>query len=242
MDQVPEVKLQSELSVPSEALIKAQQHAVAGQLALELMHDLRNPLEALGHLTYLALQCADDPAKVRSYLNMAQEQMAIIAELASHPLDFARNSGPPKLADLVLIAESALRIHQRTIESKKIHLVRDLAEKVEGSIYSAEILQVVSNLILNALDALPESGSLHLRLRKRGKSILILVADNGHGIPREHSEIIFQPFFTTKETRGTGLGLALSKRIVGHHGGKIQMRSCVTPGRNGTVFRISLPA
>jgi signal transduction histidine kinase len=241
MERTANRKPQSEFAISNETETNGQERAIAAQLALELMHDLRNPLEALSYLTYLALQDIDDPVKVRSYLHSAQEQMAILDGLARQPLDFARNYHAPRLSDLGMVAESALRIHQRTIESKKIHLVREIPRRVIASIHSVEILQVVSNLVVNALDALPQCGVLRIRLRQRGSSIHILVADNGHGISPKHSEVIFQPFFTTKGEHGTGLGLALSKRIIGHHGGIIQVRSCVTPGRSGTVFRISLP-
>ncbi len=105
-----------------------------------------------------------------------------------------------------------------------------------------EILQVVSNLIVNALDALPADGTLTLRLRKRTNSIQMLIADNGHGIPAKHAAFIFEPFFTTKAERGTGIGLALSKKIVERHGGRIWVRSSVRVGKSGTTFRISLPA
>ena len=105
-----------------------------------------------------------------------------------------------------------------------------------------ELLQVLSNLIVNALDALPSKGQLSLRLRRRGSGVHIVIADNGHGIKAEHSDRIFQPFFTTKGERGTGLGLALSRAIVERHRGKISMRSSVQPGRSGTMFRIRLPA
>jgi signal transduction histidine kinase len=104
------------------------------------------------------------------------------------------------------------------------------------------MLQVISNLLKNALDALPHNGVLCLRLRKRLGHIHFLIADNGHGIPAEHRNNIFKPFFTTKEDRGNGLGLSLSREIVERHRGKIHMRTSVHPDRSGTTFRISLPA
>ena len=72
--------------------------------------------------------------------------------------------------------------------------------------------------------------------------IEFVIADNGHGIPKEHTSDIFQPFFTTKEDRGTGLGLAVSKNIVERHKGRISVRSSVRPGKSGTIFKISIPA
>lgn len=103
------------------------------------------------------------------------------------------------------------------------------------------MLQVLSNLIVNALDALPASGTLHLRLRKSEGKVHFLIAGNGHGIPAENLQSIFQAFFTTKEERGTGLGLALVKKIVERHDGTIRLRSSIREGRKGTAFKISLP-
>jgi signal transduction histidine kinase len=234
--------LKAQLAVAVEALRKTEEQAIAGLLALEVMHEIRNPLEALSNLTYLAIMEADDAEKVRSYLRLAEEQMASVRRVASQTLSFAKSRSSPKSINLVALAEAALRIHQRTIESKKLHLVKDLPEVVVAPIYTGEILQVISNVIVNALDALPEDGTLFLRLRKSQGKVHLTIADNGHGIPAEHIDAIFKPFFTTKEEKGTGLGLAISKRIIERHSGRIVLRSSVRPGKSGTLFRISLPA
>ncbi|MDX6463182.1 MAG: hypothetical protein QOE55_6879 [Acidobacteriaceae bacterium] len=120
--------------------------------------------------------------------------------------------------------------------------MKDLPESLTAQVHSGEILQLVSNLIANALDALPLEGTLWLKLRKRRDQVHLVVADNGHGIPSELVDQVFQAFFTTKEDRGTGLGLSLSRKVVAHHRGKIRLRSSVRPGKSGTVFKISLPA
>jgi signal transduction histidine kinase len=242
MDETTISGLQSSLAAATEALRKSEERATAGQLALEVMHELRNPLEALGHLTYPALHATDDAEKVRHYLRLAQEQMATVSQIAAQPLEFARSSGSAKSIQLAFLAESAVRIHQRRIETKKIHLVTDLAQDAIAEVHTGEMLQVVSNLIANALDALPEGGILHLALRKRSDAIHLSVADNGHGIAAEHRDAIFKPFCTTKGERGTGLGLSLSKKIVDRHNGSIRMRSSVVPGKSGTAFRIALPS
>lgn len=220
----------------------ADERALAGQLALEVMHEIRNPLETLGYLNYLALNEAEDPEQVRKYLGLAQEQIETLGRVATQTLGYARASYATKPIDLFELAEAALRIHRRTVESRNIHLVRDLARGLMTEAHEGRILQVVSNLIVNALDALPESGTLTLRLRKRGGFVHLIVADNGHGIATEHLERIFERFFSTKEAAGNGLGLSLSKRIVEEHRGKIRLRTSVRPGRSGTMFRMSLPA
>ena len=242
MDLKPLTDAESKLEIAAQALRRSEERAIAGQLALELMHEIKNPLESLGHLTHLTLVDAEDPEKVKKYMRQAQEQMAIVSQIASQTLGFVRSSQVPQPMDLVALAEAALRIHQRRIDAGKVRLVKELPESAVAKVYTTEMLQVLSNLIVNALDALPEAGTLCLRLKKRGGQVQFVVADNGHGIPRENCGKVFQPFFTTKEDRGTGLGLALSRKIVERHRGRISMRSSVRPGRSGTLFRISLPA
>jgi len=198
-------------------------------------------LEALSNLNYMILQTADDPEKVRAYSKLAEEQTTTLNRIANQTLGFARSARAPEATSLDSVAEAALRIHQRTIEAKKIHLVKEF-EEVVAEIYPGEILQVISNVVFNALDSLPREGTLCLRLRKRRGEIQLLIADNGHGIPKENLAHVFQPFFTTKEGRGTGLGLSLSKDIMDRHRGKIRIRSSDRPGKSGTTFKISIPA
>jgi signal transduction histidine kinase len=242
MDEITISGLQTRLAATVEALRMVEERAVAGQLALEMMHEIKNPLEALGHLIYLAHEEATDCEKVSRYTRLAEEQIATLNYIAGETLGFARASHVPKAIDVVALAEAALRIHRRTIEAKQVHLVKDLPKGVVAQVHTGEILQVISNLIVNALDALPAQGTLCLRVRKRRSEVQFLIADNGHGIPPTDAREIFQPFFTTKEDRGTGLGLALSKKIVERHRGKISMRSSVRAGKSGTTFRVSLPA
>jgi signal transduction histidine kinase len=232
--------LRSKLNVAAEALRKAEERALAGQFALEVMHEIRNPLEAVGYLVHLATDEAE-PAVVREYLRQAEEQMATVHQIAAQTLGFARLLPTPQEVDLIELAEAAFRIHHRRITAQKIHLVRDFSERAFAQIYTGEILQVVSNLLANALDALPEGGTILLRVRKRGSHVQLLVADNGQGMAPDHLARLFEPFFTTKQDRGTGLGLALSKKIIERHTGTISARSSHLPRRNGTTFRIKLP-
>jgi signal transduction histidine kinase len=233
---------ETKLLAASEALRRAEERATAGQLALEVIHEIRNPLQALGYLVFLTQQSAGDPDKVSGYMQAAEEQMATLNQIATGTLRLAKDSPSPQPVSVSVLTEAAIRIHQRTIDSKRARLVKDIREEIVVEAYTREILQVISNLIVNALDAIPETGTVHLRVRKSGGRVCILVADNGHGIPKENTPLLFQPFFSTKEGRGTGLGLCVSKRIIDHHNGTICVRSSVRPGRSGTAFRISLPA
>ncbi len=119
MESAEVSELKAKLAIATDRLRKSEERATAGQLALEVMHEIRNPLEALGHLNYLALKCADQSVKVREYLTRAEEQLATLNRIASQSLGFARSLSSPRPIDLVTVAEAALRIHQRTIQEKE---------------------------------------------------------------------------------------------------------------------------
>ena len=227
--------------VKQNPLHNASSQRVAEHLALEVLHEIRNPLEALGNLSHLAYQEADNPRQVRKYMRLAAEQIATLNHIASQTLGYAQSYPAPKTTNLAELMKSAIRIHQNTMEKKKIHLIKDFPEGLTMEVHSGELLQVFSNLIANALDALPVYGILRLRFRQRQNEVHFIIADNGQGIPKENLEEVFEPFFTTKEEKGTGIGLSLSKKIVAHHHGRIRARSSVRPGSSGTTFRISLP-
>jgi signal transduction histidine kinase len=191
-------ELEAKLELATEALRKSEERATAGRLALEVMHDIRNPLESLRNLTHLTFLEANNPDEVRRYTVLADEQMAIALDIANRTLGFARVPTAPRSVNLIQLAESALRIHQQTIEAKRVRLVKDLPDEVSAPVYTGEMLQVLSNLIDNALDALPPDGTLCLRFRQRQGKVHLVVADNGHGIPDEVMDNIFKPFFSIR--------------------------------------------
>ena len=211
-------------------------------LALEMLHQIRNPLEVLRYLVYLADQEAENPEQVKRYMQMAEEHLGTLSRIAGQTLHFAELADGPASIDLVDLAEFALRLHQQTIESKQIHLVKDLPKGLLAGVYRGQMLHVISSLIVNAIENLHPDGTLSIRLRKRRDGLHLMVVDNGHGIAAEHQPRIFEPFFSTKGKAGAGIGLALARQIVEDHHGKVRMRSSVRPGRTGTAFKVYLPA
>ena len=240
MNFTPVPRTGEKLASAEEALLKAEQRSIAGLLALEMMHEIRNPLEALGQLVYLAREQADDPNQVRQQMQLAEEQIALLREVADQTLGFTRST-PPKVVDLAALAEAALRIHKRAIQAKDVRLVKEFSREIPAQVQRGEMLQVISNLIANAVEALEIRGRLHVRIRKTIDKAHFIVADNGCGIRPEHMDSLFEPYFTTKGDYGTGLGLHLSKKIIERHGGTIAVRSTVREGRSGTTFKIFLP-
>jgi signal transduction histidine kinase len=202
---------------------------------------VNNPLEALTNLVYLTKQEAHDPDYVRRNMLVAETQLDRLGEIARKTLSFYREQSEAKEFDLVEIAESALRIHAHRLSAGSVELRKDLPEKLMVRALGGEILQVFTNFILNAIDAMPENGAvLCLRMRTDKERAHITISDNGHGIPPSIRKSLFEPYVTHKST-GTGVGLWLSKRILDKHKGTIRFRSSHEPGKSGTTFRVSLP-
>jgi signal transduction histidine kinase len=137
--------------------------------------------------------------------------------------------------------DSALKAHWHRAKRQNMDIRKRVAGPAMASVFAGEILQILSNLILNSLDALPESEPvLCIRVRTSQGKVHITIADNGSGIESSICQNMFQPHRTTK-SHGTGLGLWLSRKIVEKHSGTISCRSSRQPGRSGTTFRLSLP-
>lgn len=224
-----------------ESLRQIQRQAVAGQFAAAIMHEINNPLEAIGNLVYLLEMDARNTSLVLERTRQIEEQLSTLRRIARQTLSFYKPSALREEVAATSLVEAALRTQGPNISAKRIRIEKDLLNDATVEVHPGEMLQVVSNLIANAVDAMPINGTLYLRAGRSCCSVHILVADNGHGIPPEIVGKIFEPFFTTKQEKGTGLGLAIAKTIVERNRGHIRTRSSVTAGRTGTAFRISMP-
>jgi signal transduction histidine kinase len=223
------------------ALRRSQALAVAGQYAAAIMHEINGPLEAVTNLNYLLQTSVANAEQVRQFSGLIDEQLAVLTRLSRQTLSFFHSGDTREAVAVALLAEAALRVHQHKIAAKKIRLLKDLPRDVSVEAHPSAMLQVLSNLFANAVEALPEYGTLSVRARQRNSEVHITVVDDGPGIPATVEDRIFDPFFTTKQERGTGLGLAITKAIVETHRGRIRTHSSTRSGRSGTAFRISLP-
>lgn len=207
------------------------------------MHEVNGPLEALGNLVYLAKQDADHPEMVRHYLQIAEEQLGHVQELARRTLSFYRYraySAAEKI-DIIEVLDSALHMQRPQLLTKKVEVCRDHPDSAGVIANAGELMQVFTNLVANSIEALPEGGTLYLRVSRSDGHTHILIADNGKGIPDEQRRRLFEPFATSNKEKGTGLGLWMSKTLVEKHRGRIRHRSSTKPGQSGTAFRVSLP-
>lgn len=223
------------------ALMRSEQIALAGRFAGAVMHEVNNPLEALGNLVYLAKQHVTDAHMVNQYLGMAEEQLVRVQDIARKTLSFYRPNAVGEEVDLDRLLDSALHMQHPQIMTKRIDVRRGRSGVASVHANAGELLQVFTNLIANSVDALPDEGTLHVRVSRSRDHVHILIVDNGRGIPAEQRQRLFEPFATSNKEKGTGLGLWMSKTLVERHRGHIRHRSNTTPGRAGTAFRVSLP-
>jgi signal transduction histidine kinase len=211
-----------------------------------MAHEINNPLEAVTNLLYLARNASEATDQVREYLALADEELQRVGHIAKRTLAFYRDPVSPVVMDVGAAIDEVLGIFQRKLTAKGVQIKKRYAESTSVLCNSGEIRQVLSNVILNAIDAVPEGGTLQVRVAHNkiggaGDGLRITIADNGRGIKAADRKRIFEPFFTTKKDVGTGLGLWISNSIVQKHGGAIRVKSSTADGRSGTAVSIILP-
>jgi signal transduction histidine kinase len=223
------------------ALRRSEKLAMAGRFAASVMHEINNPSQAIADLVYLLAKEADQPSLVRARAAQIEEQLVRIQYIARQTLSFFRDTPQMQPRDLVPLVETALRYHSALLEEKGIQIRKELPDMLVGSIYSGEFLQLVSNLVRNSAEALPDGGVLCLRLRRSGTNGRLTIADNGPGIPLRIRTRLFEAFQSDKAEGGNGLGLWICKTIVDKHGGQIHWRSSTQGDGHGTAFSVVLP-
>lgn len=226
-----------------ETLRNTEKLAVAGQLAATMAHEVNNPLEALTNLLFL-VENSQNLDEAHSFGRLAAQELGRISEIVNQTLRFHRAPGKPAFTDVAELTLSALELFHGKMHKRNIteHLA---VEKAYAFCSAGEIRQALVNLIGNALDAMPDGGRLYVRVRsclsREFHYARITVADTGVGIRSEIRPSLFSQFFTTKGSRGTGLGLWLTRDIVLRNAGRLRYRSRVRkPG--GTAFAMYLPA
>jgi signal transduction histidine kinase len=220
-------------------VLRAEQLAAVGQVAAGVAHELRNPLTSVKMLVQTALESRSGNGLPVEDLSLMEHEIRRMEQCIQMFLDFAR---PPRSerrrSDLVEVIRRAMALVEGRARRQRVHLTTDLPSTAIYLLIDPEqIQQVVLNLLLNALDALPRGGTTRLEVLA-GKEILIRISDTGPGIAPRIQERLFEPFVSSKET-GMGLGLSICKRLIEAHGGTIRGEN--TPD-GGAVFFFTLPA
>jgi PAS domain S-box-containing protein len=237
----------TERKLAEQVLLRTEKLAAVGRLAASIAHEINNPLESVTNLIYLA-RSAEDLEQSREYLALAETELRRASAITSQTLRFHRQSTRPTEITCGELFGNVLGVLRGRILNADI--VVEKRERANRPVlcFDGEVRQVVSNLIVNAVDAMhPCGGRLIIRSREgrdhatSRPGLVLTVADTGVGMSPETLSKIFEPFYTTKGVAGTGLGLWISKEIVERHCGSLRVRSSRRPGRTGTVFTVFLP-
>ena len=232
-----------------QAVAKAEKLAAVGRLAAGVVHEINNPLATISacaealetRVNEGAFNDSPDVADLREYLGLIRNEAFRCKTITNGLLDFSRVRGsnrvPLNIADTIRYS-ARLVAHQKRGEAIEIKIEEDeilpLVSADEG-----QMQQAIIALAANAIDAMPEGGTLTFRSYAEKNRVVVEVKDTGFGISPDDMSKIFEPFFTTKQVgKGTGLGLAVCYGIITEHGGRLSVRSNVGLG---TTFTISLP-
>ena len=228
-----------------DALRQAEKLAAVGRLAATVAHEINNPLAAVTNLIWLLRQDPSIPESARGYLKTADEELSRVAHLTKQTLGFYRGNSSPQSFRVAELIESLLVVFGPRLRNKNLWVESTVDPALEITSVSGELRQVLTNLISNSIDAVPNGGRIWIRakaaIRRGRRGVRIFLADNGPGIPASHLSKIFQPFFSTKEDVGTGLGLWVVQEIITKHRGSIRLRTSSRAGHSGTAFSIFIP-
>ncbi len=228
-----------EIERSQKRLIQSEKLAAIGRLTASIAHEVNNPLQSLRNCLDLAAREGMDEARRQEYLRLAQKELDRLSWIMRQMLDFYRpEAAARQWVDLNELLREVVMLTSAQCESRGVKVSLDLDKDLPRvRAVGFQLQQVALNLVLNALEAMPQGGRLSIRTQGRRERVVVTVRDTGVGIPREELPRIFEPFYTSK-ARGTGLGLAVSYGIVSAHGGVIEVESDVGAG---STFRIKLP-
>lgn len=212
------------------------------------VHEINNPLGVVLNLLYLIESEPNLSEEARKHLVMAREEVRRVSRIAQGAMKQLQKRELATPTDVHEVLKSVLDLFETQFESKHIEIENECEGDGKLIVRPEQMRQVFSNLILNAIDAMPDGGRLHARVSRgkewagsRRNGLRVTIADTGSGIFPEDLSRIKEPFFTTKGSDGNGMGLSVVQEIVDQHAGIIKIRSSVKAGKSGTVLSIFLP-
>jgi len=224
-------------------LLESERMAAIGETATMIGHDVRNSLQAIFNTVYLAMKKIDvisasseEKNQLKNLLGRIRNQAEYINRMVLSLQDYAKNVTPELVkSDIRELLDDVL---SSVMIPEKIRVIRDVKDDFPKILADPTLMKrVLTNLIKNAVEAMPESGEIRISATVKGDRAFINIRDTGVGIPEENINKIFEPFFTTK-SKGLGLGLAVCKKLVEAQGGRITVKSKVG---KGSEFRIEIP-
>lgn len=230
-----------------EALRETEKLAAMGRVAGIIAHEINNPLAAITNTLYLVRHHPSLDDTARHFADVAEQELQRVSHITRQTLSFYREAKQPIAISISELLEDVLALQERAFAANHICLRKKYLSTPVVQGFPVELRQVFLNLIGNAVQAMPSGGILGISVRnatdwlKQRKGAAISIIDTGAGIRPEDARRLFQPFFSTKSTKGTGLGLWISKGIVQKYDGAITCRSYRTQSGCSTCFRVFLP-
>ncbi|MGA2653008.1 MAG: PAS domain S-box protein [Terracidiphilus sp.] len=227
-----------------QSLLQAEKIAATGRMAATIAHEINNPLEAVVNLLFLLRPLVATSEGI-NYLASAESQLARVSHIAKQTLGYYRENASARYTSLCDIAEQAITMYEPRCIAANINVKQSLESSRKVMLRRGEMMQVISNLIMNSIYAMSAGGNLSISVSDTdlpSEGVILAVADNGVGIASEILPRVFEAFFTTRSTVGTGIGLFISRQFVEGHGGTISIESNCEPESHGTTVRVFLPA
>ena len=226
-----------------QSLMQAEKIAATGRMAATIAHEINNPLEAVMNLLYLLRSKLVDEEGL-SYLSTAESELGRVAHIAKQTLGYYREHAAATPASLREIAQEAVAVYEPRCASSGIKISASLAGSRKAILRRGEMMQVISNLIANSIYAMPGGGNLLVSVEDVDEPVAgtrLIISDDGVGIAASDLPKVFEAFFTTRSTVGTGIGLFVTKQFIEGHGGQISITSRTDAENHGTAVRIFVP-
>ena len=226
-----------------QALLQAEKIAATGRMAATIAHEINNPLESVMNLLYLLRPMIADPAGIR-YFETVEAELDRVSHIAKQTLGYYHEHAPASSASIEEIVLHAISIYEPRCTANGIEIRKAIHSSRKIVLRRGEMMQVVSNLIMNSIYAMQAGGILRLSVEDSVGSpdgILLTIQDDGVGIAESSLPKVFEAFFTTRSTVGTGIGLFVAKQFVEGHGGRIEIESTQEGEDHGTTVRVFLP-
>jgi two-component system CheB/CheR fusion protein len=229
------------------ALIQAEKLAIASRLAASIAHEINNPLEAITNLLYLA-STGDDVLAAKEFTAQALAEVGRVSQITQQTLKFYRQATSRSAVQVSEIFDSLMVLYQGKVLARNISIERQFKETPPLVCLGGDLRQIFANLVTNAIDAMPSGGSLTIRVgpsvdwrNHERPGVRATICDSGIGMDAATLKRIYEPFFTTKNETGTGLGMWVTAQLVDRLQGDLRVRSTTRRGRSGTTFSLFLP-
>jgi PAS domain S-box-containing protein len=231
-----------------EALRETEKLAAMGRVAGIIAHEINNPLAAITNLFYLLRNNPSLDEEGQRIADLAEEELKRVSHITRQTLTFYREAKTPMPVSVIELLDDVIGVQEGLLQSAHICVERRYHSSSAVHGYPGELRQIFLNLISNAIEAMPTGGKLRLTVREgfdwitHRYGINVLITDTGVGIKRQDARKLFEPFFSTKSIKGTGLGLWISKGILQKYEGRISFRSYCPGNEPVTTFRVFFPS